>query len=123
MGARVRAAQEGRGRRCQGWVSSESEARATWKSAADRHLLFECLDRADALRLPPHAALEREKQELGDATARLGTIEERKRALTRQLEGIRVDIDEWSSKLRDRQEGAFYSPVVVPPPHCRQRPH
>lgn len=54
-----------------------------------------------------HTALEREKQELGDATARLGTIEERKRALTRQLEGIKVDIDEWSNKLRDRQEGEW----------------
>lgn len=59
-----------------------------------------------------HTALEREKQELGDATARLGTIEERKRALTRQLEGIKVDIDEWSNKLRDRQEGEW---VPTPP--------
>ena len=55
-------------------------------------------------RLTCVTALEREKAEIADATTKLMAIEDRKRALERQLEAIRADTEEWAIKLAEIQD-------------------
>lgn len=51
------------------------------------------------------AALEREKGEIADATAKLTQLENRKRAFAAQLDALRGELEEWSSKIQAIKEG------------------
>lgn len=55
-----------------------------------------------------YAALEREKSEIADATAKLTQLENRKRSSAAQLDALRGELEEWSSKIQSIKEGARF---------------
>lgn len=52
-------------------------------------------------------ALEREKGEITDATTKLSQLENRKRSFAAQLEALKSELNEWSTKLDEIKERRF----------------